>query len=149
MNYQIKNLDELHFWVQGFVIQLQQKNNATIIQLSGDVGAGKTTFTQSLGRVLRISEPITSPTFVIQKEYKIHNHPWIKKLIHFDAYRLEKKEDLEYLGWNEIINNSENLIIIEWPEMVSGIAMPDVISIKLEINKDHTRTLTVNNVNRN
>ena len=144
MKYQIENLDELYSWVHKLVTKLQQKNHAIIIQLSGDVGAGKTTLAQSLGRNLGVSESITSPTFVIQKEYEINKHMEFEKLIHIDAYRLNSKEDLEYLGWEDNIKNPKNIIIIEWPEIVSGIAMPEAISIALEINKDHTRTLTIN-----
>jgi tRNA threonylcarbamoyladenosine biosynthesis protein TsaE len=143
MNHHIENIDTLNLWVNEWITTLSQKKHATILQLSGDLGSGKTTLTQCLGRNLGVSESITSPTFVIQKEYTIDNHAWIKKLIHIDAYRLEKKEDLEYLGWAENIKNPENLIVIEWPEMVSGISMPEVISIDLEINNDHTRTLII------
>ena len=141
MRQQINNLKALDVWVHDFFLALTQKKKASIITLSGEVGAGKTTFTQSLAQSLNIHEPITSPTFVIQKEYKIDNHEWIKKMIHIDAYRLEKKEDLEYLGWDEIIQNPENLIIIEWPEMVTGIDIPEPVSLHLEINEDHTRTI--------
>lgn len=144
MKYQINNLDELDIWVENFVANLEQKNQATIIALTGDLGAGKTTLTQILAKKLAIMETVTSPTFVIQKEYPIDNHLWIKKMIHIDAYRLERKQDLEYLGWNEIINNPSYLIIIEWPEMVQGINIPDPISLQLEINKDNSRYLYIN-----
>lgn len=142
MEYRIKNLEELNIWVQDFLTRLTQKDQANILTLKGEVGAGKTTLTQHLAKLLGITETVTSPTFVIQKEYKINNHAWIKKLIHIDAYRLERKEDLEYLGWNEIIQEQGNLVIIEWPEMVEGITLPEHVSLHLEINNDHSRTIT-------
>ncbi len=141
MKYQINNLDELHTWTSNLMNALEQKSEATIITLQGEVGVGKTTLTQSIGQLLGITESITSPTFVIQKEYTIDNHSWIKKMIHIDAYRLEKKEDLEYLGLKEIIADPNNLILIEWPEMVQGIDIPKPIHLGLSINDDHSRTI--------
>ncbi|MFT7328350.1 MAG: tRNA threonylcarbamoyladenosine biosynthesis protein TsaE [Crocinitomicaceae bacterium] len=142
MKEQIKNIKILDNWVVRFSEKLEKKDIATIITLSGEVGAGKTTLTQSLARNLEITEPITSPTFVIQKEYKVQNHLWIKKLIHIDAYRLENKEDLECLGWSELVKDPHNIIVIEWPEVVTGIETPESISLHLEINNDHSRTIT-------
>jgi tRNA threonylcarbamoyladenosine biosynthesis protein TsaE len=142
MKEQIKNIKILDNWVVRFSEKLEKKDIATIITLSGEVGAGKTTLTQSLARNLGITEPITSPTFVIQKEYKVQNHLWIKKLIHIDAYRLQNKEDLEYLGWSELVKDPHNIIVIEWPEVVTGIETPESISLHLEINNDHSRTIT-------
>jgi tRNA threonylcarbamoyladenosine biosynthesis protein TsaE len=138
----IPNLKDFENWAKKFTDSLVQQKGATIICLSGDVGVGKTTLTQFVARFLKIENPITSPTFVIQKEYDISNHAWIKKLIHIDAYRLGKKEDLEYLGWQEIIANPEHLIVVEWPEIVEGITMPDPIHIHLEIQDDRARILT-------
>lgn len=143
MEYHIDTIKKLSDWAHDFIQNLSQKNQAIIIRLSGDLGAGKTTLTQCLAQELGLSETITSPTFVIQKEYKVFNHDWIHNIIHIDAYRLERKEDLEYLGWRENIKNPKNLIIIEWPEMVEGIDMPEALSIHLDINKDHSRTIRV------
>lgn len=143
MEYHIGTIKELNLWANNFIQGLKQKNQATIIRLSGDLGSGKTTLTQFFAQSLGINETLTSPTFVIQKEYKVSNHDWIHNIIHIDAYRLERKEDLEYLGWTENTKNSKNLIIIEWPEMVEGIDMPEPITIQLDINKDHSRTLTI------
>ena len=95
------------------------QQTATLITLSGDLGSGKTTLTQKVGKILEIKEKINSPTFVISKRYKIKNNkfPW-KTLIHIDAYRLERKEDLELIGLTNDLKNSENLIFLEWPEMI-------------------------------
>jgi tRNA threonylcarbamoyladenosine biosynthesis protein TsaE len=141
MTEHIRNIAELEIWLGAFLSTLEKKDMATIISLCGEVGAGKTTFTQLLAKNIGITEYITSPTFVIQKEYSVEHHHWIKKLIHIDAYRLEHKNDLEYLGWNQLIHNPEYVIVIEWPEMVSGIDMPQVIKIEIVINDDHSRTL--------
>ena len=139
----ILSLSDIPEWSSELIKGLSQLDSARVIMLSGDLGAGKTTVTQSIGVVLGITEPMTSPTFVIQKEYQISDHAWIKKLVHIDAYRLEQKHDLEYLGWNELITEPETLVVIEWPEMVSGISLPEkYIHIHISINEDYSRTIT-------
>jgi tRNA threonylcarbamoyladenosine biosynthesis protein TsaE len=109
-------------------------SKATIVGLYGDLGAGKTAFAKALAKVLGVEDSVTSPTFVIEKIYELKNQKF-KHLIHIDAYRLEREEELLRLGWGEIISDQENLILIEWPERVSGI-MPVHISIKFKTLKD-------------
>ncbi len=97
---------------------------ATIIALQGDLGAGKTTFAQAFGKVMGVKENMPSPTFVIMKYYDVDC--WgFKKLIHIDAYRLEKEQELLNLGWEELIKDPENIILIEWPERVEGLIPKD------------------------
>ncbi len=97
---------------------------ATVITLEGDLGAGKTYFAQHFGQVLGVREPMTSPTFVIMNMYDID---WrgLKKLIHIDAYRLEREEELLNLGWEALVANPENIILIEWPERVANLIPED------------------------
>src|SRR3989344_5756853 len=96
-------------------------SKATVIGLYGNLGSGKTTFVQGLARALGISEIVTSPTFVIEKIYKLPTDSQFDHLIHIDCYRLEKESELEVLGFNNILNNPRNLIVIEWPEKVKEI----------------------------
>lgn len=112
------------------IFGLRQKSNATIISLSGDLGAGKTTLTQCLLKTLGVTEVVQSPTYVILKKYKIENDI-LKTVIHIDAYRLQSKTELQKLYWEEYVSNPENLIIIEWPEIVSQIIPEHSIKIKL------------------
>ena len=90
---------------------------AFVVGLFGHLGAGKTAFVKIVAKILGVKEEITSPTFVIMKNYKI-NHPKWKNLIHIDAYRLEQREELEVLDFEGLVSNPENLIMIEWPEKV-------------------------------
>ena len=96
------------------------ENEATVIGLQGELGAGKTAFAQAFGKVLGVEENITSPTFVIMNFYKV-NWRGFKKLVHIDAYRLEKEEELLHLGWDELIKDPENIILVEWPERVENL----------------------------
>lgn len=92
------------------------ENGATIVELVGDLGAGKTTFMSGVGEFLGVKEPIISPTFLIQRNYKIEgNSPW-KNLVHLDAYRIEDEKELIGIDWEKYSNDKDNLIFIEWPE---------------------------------
>ncbi len=106
---------------------------ATIIALRGDLGAGKTTFTQALAKELGIHDAVQSPTYVLMKSYPI-DFEGFKKLIHIDAYRLDKPEEFTALAPETFLNDPENLIVIEWPERVEGVLpTPDLL-----LNFTHT-----------
>ncbi|MBR2640952.1 tRNA (adenosine(37)-N6)-threonylcarbamoyltransferase complex ATPase subunit type 1 TsaE [Candidatus Saccharibacteria bacterium] len=98
-----------------------------IIELVGDVGAGKTTFVRGLAEGLGIKEPITSPSFTISKSYAL---PGGGRLIHYDFYRLPEPgimvDDLV-----ENLNNNDNIIVIEWGESIKEV-LPEK-HIKIEI----------------
>lgn len=105
-------------------------SKATVITLSGDLGAGKTHFTKNFGKAIGIKEIINSPTYVIIKNYKISKRKSsFENLVHIDAYRLESYKELERLGWQEILENPKNIVVIEWPEMVSEIIPKNAIMV--------------------
>jgi tRNA threonylcarbamoyladenosine biosynthesis protein TsaE len=103
-----------------FVASLAPRTTATIVTLSGDLGAGKTTFVQGIATALGVEERVTSPTFVIVKIYDLHDQAF-RKLIHMDAYRLKGPQHLKVLGWEEMANDPQNLIFIEWPEKIGNL----------------------------
>lgn len=115
-------------------------NLATVIKLAGDLGAGKTTFTQSLARELGIQETVVSPTFVIQKRYDIPSHPDFKTLIHIDAYRLETPEEILKLYWEQDIANPENLILVEWSSNIAKF-LPQAQTIQFTFIDETTREI--------
>lgn len=125
---------------------LGKKKNATIISLSGDLGAGKTTITQGIAKQLGIKENVISPTFVIMKIYKLESNSKyysnFKKLIHIDAYRIEDAKEFINFDWKEIISNKENLVILEWPEKIKNIIPKNAIKISLSHIDEETREIT-------
>ena len=139
----IKNLDEMNIWANSFIEGLQKGlSKAFVVGLSGDLGSGKTTFVQSVAKVLGVEKYITSPTFVIQKRYKIISDKIaFENLIHIDAYRLERGDELLNLDWEEIIKNPKNIIFIEWPEKVSEILPKDMKKIEFRFIDEKTREI--------
>ncbi len=115
---------------------------ARVVALSGDLGAGKTTLTQSIARELDIRENVISPTFVLIKNYKLRIKNY-EKLVHIDAYRFDSEEELLKLGWKELISDPKNLILIEWPERVAGIIPKDAIRISLSHKDEETRHIMI------
>lgn len=95
---------------------------ATVVGLSGDLGSGKTTFSQAVARALGVTETVTSPTFVIEKIYAIQpSQNGFSRLVHIDAYRLESPTEFTRLGLATILADSSSLLLIEWPERLSTL----------------------------
>ncbi len=136
------SLEETRALANEWLASLAGGDSATIVGLYGNLGSGKTTFTQALARELGITEAITSPTFVIEKIYQT-KHPIFKRLIHIDAYRLETGRELTVLNFEELVENKNNLIIIEWPENVKEILPEGHKKIYCEFVDETTRSFRV------
>jgi tRNA threonylcarbamoyladenosine biosynthesis protein TsaE len=100
----------------------------SVICLEGDLGAGKTTLTQSIAKGMLIEDYVTSPTFTIIKEYVGRLN-----LYHMDAYRLESEDDMIDLGYDEYIN-SDGVCIIEWASKIKGLLPKSAIKINIIID---------------
>ena len=101
-----------------------------VISLIGDLGAGKTTLTKSIGKGLGVEDYITSPTFTLINEYK--GRVWV---YHFDVYRLEDPEDLLDLGYEDYFY-SKGVTIIEWADKIKDILPENRVDIKIEKGKE-------------
>lgn len=103
---------------------------AVIIGLEGNLGDGKTTFIQGIAKGLKIKENILSPTFVIFKKFDINiKNCDFKHFYHIDCYRLDSYKNLLELGLEDVINKSENIIVIEWANKIKD-CLGDIIEIK-------------------
>lgn len=139
-----KSVLETERVARDFTVKIKPQTRATVIALLGDLGSGKTTFTKALAAAFGVPvEEVTSPTFVIQKRFNILNHSHFKNLVHVDAYRLEKPEDMEKLGWKELVSNSTNLIVIEWPENIGAALPKDTQKIFFKFIDDTTREINI------
>ena len=124
----------------------EELRGGEIICLSGDLGAGKTTFTQGLLKGLKIKGPYTSPTFAIMKEYKINLKFKISNLkllsvYHIDAYRITSKDLLE-LGFADFAGQKNSIVILEWPEKVKKIIPTKAVWITFKWINEKERAIT-------
>ncbi len=115
-----------------------------VIALEGDLGAGKTTFTQSFAKALGVAKHLKSPTFVLMKHYALHDVPGYSTLYHLDCYRLQDPKDLEPLGVEHILKQPGNIILIEWAERVKEIMPAQHIQIQIEHSTEQERNITIN-----
>lgn len=142
----IANLKEMQSLAKSFLCAVSvrpETENATVVGLSGDLGAGKTAFTKCIASVLGITDVVTSPTFILEKIYPIPHESIVgtrfTKLIHIDAYRLHSANEMRALGWESILLDKHNLIFIEWPEQVEGALPKDVIKLSFEYESESVR----------
>lgn len=111
----------------------KELHNGQIICLTGELGSGKTTFTQGLLKGLKAKGPYTSPTFIIMKKYGSH-------VYHVDAYRVNA-DDMINLGWEEIAKDKKNIIIVEWAERIKKIVPPNAVWVKFEWIDENKRKI--------
>ena len=127
----INNLDELNHFANVLVRHLEPSD---LILLNGDLGAGKTTLTQFIGKHLGVKRNINSPTFNIIKSYKGSN----LKLHHIDCYRLEDSD--EDLGFDEYFQD-EGITIIEWSQFIQDLLPKEHLIINIETLSETKRTI--------
>ena len=126
----------------------EEFRGGNIICLTGDLGTGKTTFTQGLLKGLKVKGPYTSPTFNIIKTYKTKNFRSRTKnyglltIYHIDAYRINAK-DLIDLGWKDFTGKPNSIVIIEWAEKVKKIIPASSLWIKFEWINDKGRKIKI------
>lgn len=87
-----------------------------VIALAGELGSGKTTFVQGLAAGLKIPDRVTSPTFILMKEYLGGRYP----LMHIDIYRLERVQEVLDLGYDELLDPG-HIVVVEWGDVVEPL----------------------------
>ena len=112
-----------------------------VILLDGELGAGKTCFVRGLCEGLG-GDPtqVNSPTFVIMQEYEVESGI---RLVHIDAYRLSGAEELDTIGWDELLSDPLTIIAIEWPSKITDALPEHAITVSIEHLKEHERSLTI------
>ena len=122
----VKNLKETKRLAKMFAKTL---SGGQVILFDGDLGAGKTTFTQFCFKFLGVKEPVTSPTFTLLREYETKK----LKLYHFDMYRISDYNEVNEIGFTDYLFNENGIVLIEWFEKVLPVLKGDFI--KITINK--------------
>lgn len=116
---------------------------AFLITLTGDLGAGKTTFTQQLAKHLGVTEHVTSPTFGIIKNYELVDHLDFDRLVHIDAYRIEDISEVGPLRLQETFDTTRTIICLEWPENIAEILPKEKVEVMIEIREGESRSVSV------
>ncbi|ASE36525.1 tRNA (adenosine(37)-N6)-threonylcarbamoyltransferase complex ATPase subunit type 1 TsaE [Staphylococcus pettenkoferi] len=129
----INNLQDLAHFAKTLTARLQAGD---LILLNGDLGAGKTTLSQMIGKQLGVKRNINSPTFNIIKSYK----GTTLKFHHMDCYRLEDSE--EDLGFEEYFEDHA-VTVIEWSEFIQDLLPEEHLTINLAVTGEETRELTL------
>lgn len=120
-----------------------------VLALHGDLGGGKTTFTKGLAEALHVADNITSPTFVILKNYpaKIENPSTgsgqVKEIefVHIDAYRCESIDDIKSVGIEDFIGRDDVVIVVEWAEKITEILPENTVNINFKFVDENTREI--------
>ena len=109
-----------------------QARTGQVYTLTGDLGVGKTVFTQGVAAGLGITEPVSSPTFTIVQVYEEGRLPFY----HFDVYRIGDIEEMEEIGYDDYFFG-KGICLIEWAELIEEILPDDRISITIEKDLAH------------
>lgn len=136
LNYTFNNENETKQFAKKLASKLKIGD---IIILSGELGAGKTKFTEGILDYFQLSNEISSPTFTIVNEYHTPNFP----IYHFDVYRLEDEYEFLEIGGEEYFE--KGICIIEWGEMIENLLPPDYIKISFskDSKNENIRNITI------
>lgn len=130
-----------------FTSSKDMQDTPLIIALTGELGSGKTAFTQEFAQILGITEHVTSPTFTVMKQYELV-HAKYDELFHIDAYRIEDIDELRPLHIEELFTNPRAIVVVEWPEHISSVIPKQTISLIIKIIADNVREVVVQKNNK-
>lgn len=134
MKIKVKSLEETERLANDFAAQLK---GGEVVLLNGDLGAGKTTFTQFVFKALGVNEVVNSPTFAILKSYDGKF-----KLHHFDTYRITTEEAIES-GFDEIFQEKDSVIFVEWSENIAQLLPNKIITINIKYLSENEREFEI------
>ena len=118
---------------------LREIGNRTLVAFYAPMGAGKTTFTTAVCKVLGVQEDaVSSPTFAIVNEYRTADG---SPLFHFDFYRIERLEEALDIGLYDYLD-SGFLCLMEWPENIEDLLPEETLKVTIQVNPDGSRTLS-------
>ncbi len=134
-----KNLEDTKALAYEFVKNLK---GGEVVILQGDLGAGKTTFTQSVAKALGIKEPVTSPTFTLMNLYVGDK----LKLYHFDMYRIEDIDEILETGLTEYFGNLDAVCFVEWAENIKPLLPKKLVKISITKLGETERKFVIENI---
>jgi len=130
--YHLRELDKVALKL------INQFSEYRVYAFYGKMGAGKTTFIQSVCKILGTNDNVTSPTFALINEYKTAE---MNSIFHFDFYRIKDIEEAFDLGYEDYLYSGK-YCLIEWPEMIEPLLPENIIKVKIEVAEDGTRNIS-------
>lgn len=121
---------------------LRKGDSVQVICLYGDLGSGKTTFSQGVAQGLGIQSRLLSPTFIIVRRYDVMDN---RLLYHIDLYRLNNEDELAALGFSEMLEDPNAIVIIEWAEKLKRLLPKERIDIHFRTFEGEKHEITINN----
>lgn len=132
----IHDIDHIDDAAKQFLPFMQGKN---IFAFYGNMGAGKTTFIKALCNELGVIDVVNSPSFAIVNEYTTKQD---RSIYHFDFYRIKRVEEIYDIGYEDYFF-SNNICLLEWPELIEELLPEDTLKIKITIQADGSRLMTI------
>ncbi|WP_346859030.1 tRNA (adenosine(37)-N6)-threonylcarbamoyltransferase complex ATPase subunit type 1 TsaE [uncultured Draconibacterium sp.] len=135
----VKSLAELNGVAEELIKHFPKER---VFAFYGKMGAGKTTFIQSVCRILGSKDNVTSPTFALINEYMTQE---MKSIFHFDFYRIKDIEEAFDLGYEDYIYSGD-YCLIEWPEMIESLLPDTLVEVKIEVQEDNSRIISAKTI---
>ncbi len=126
------SLEQLNDFAQQLAKEVQ---SPTWIYLVGDLGAGKTTFSQAFLAAKGYQGRVTSPTYAIMQDYQVAD----ETIIHCDLYRLSEPEELEEIGLIDQAESDNAIVLVEWPNKGKGMLPPADITLNFSLEKEQRK----------
>ncbi|MBE7412591.1 MAG: tRNA (adenosine(37)-N6)-threonylcarbamoyltransferase complex ATPase subunit type 1 TsaE [Leptospiraceae bacterium] len=114
------------------------EKNIYVVLLTGEMGAGKTTFTRHLCKILGSNSTINSPTYSFLNEYKLGED----SIFHFDLFRIQSEDELEGIGFEEVLA-LQNITIIEWWKIAKGSIPKNAVEVEIKIESETMRNFDI------
>ncbi len=131
----IKNIEDLERAAKEFLAKIGDNR---VIAFFAPMGAGKTTFTTALCKVLGVEDVVCSPTFTIINEYRTKDD---EPVFHFDFYRINKLSEAIEIGLDDYLY-SGHFCIMEWPENIEELLPEETLRVYIKVNPDYSRTVS-------
>lgn len=135
-----KNEKETKKIAQEILKEAFGEKRTLFFSLHGELGSGKTVFVKGVAEFLGIKEKVNSPTFVIEKNYKIDKLGFLN-FVHIDAYRITLSSEIDFFHWQSKFQKRENIICVEWPENISSVIPPESTKIYFKVISEGERSI--------